>query len=78
MVKCKDATLDRTFGALADPTRRALLAKLGDNDGVSVSELARPFSVSLPAQRAVAKAQRRHARLQPVQSTAARLRDTEE
>jgi DNA-binding transcriptional ArsR family regulator len=41
--------LDRTFAALADPTRRALLARLTERDTVSVSELARPFSMSLPA-----------------------------
>jgi DNA-binding transcriptional ArsR family regulator len=34
---------------LADPTRRALLARLGEHDSVSVSDLARPFPVSLPA-----------------------------
>ncbi|MEO9191597.1 MAG: metalloregulator ArsR/SmtB family transcription factor [Acetobacteraceae bacterium] len=43
------ATLDRTFAALADPTRRALLARLCDQQGLSVSELARPFPMSLPA-----------------------------
>ncbi|WP_424595917.1 ArsR/SmtB family transcription factor [Bradyrhizobium sp.] len=41
--------LDRTFAALADPTRRALLARLGDRQSVSVSELARPLAMSLPA-----------------------------
>ncbi|MGZ5862401.1 MAG: ArsR/SmtB family transcription factor [Methyloceanibacter sp.] len=41
--------LDRTFAALADPTRRALLAQLEAHDRLSVSELARPFPVSLPA-----------------------------
>ncbi len=41
--------LDRTFAALSDPTRRALLARLGEQDGLSVSELAAPFPVSLPA-----------------------------
>src|SRR3979411_2947880 len=41
--------LDRTFAALADPTRRALLARLSEQDSVSVSELARPFAMSLPA-----------------------------
>src|ERR1700726_3894362 len=41
--------LDRTFAALADPTRRALLARLGQQDGISVSELAQPFAISLPA-----------------------------
>jgi DNA-binding transcriptional ArsR family regulator len=41
--------LDRTFAALSDPTRRALLARLGQRGGLSVSELATPFSISLPA-----------------------------
>jgi len=49
MVKYQDTALDRTFGALADPTRRALLARLSQQPGLSVSELARPFAVSLPA-----------------------------
>jgi DNA-binding transcriptional ArsR family regulator len=49
MVKYEDRALDRTFAALADPTRRALLAQLGKQQGLSVSELARPFPVSLPA-----------------------------
>jgi DNA-binding transcriptional ArsR family regulator len=49
MVKYQTPALDRTFAALADPTRRALLAQLNERDGLSVSELARPFSVSLPA-----------------------------
>jgi DNA-binding transcriptional ArsR family regulator len=49
MVKYKDETLDRTFAALSDPTRRALLSRLGDADSLSVSELAQPFAMSLPA-----------------------------
>ena len=49
MVKYQDETLDRTFAALSDPTRRALLARLGEQDSLSVSELAAPFPVSLPA-----------------------------
>jgi DNA-binding transcriptional ArsR family regulator len=49
MVKYQDPALDRTFAALADPTRRALLAQLGKQQGLSVSELAKPFPVSLPA-----------------------------
>jgi DNA-binding transcriptional ArsR family regulator len=49
MVKYQDATLDRTFAALSDPTRRALLARLIEQDGLSVSELAEPFPMSLPA-----------------------------
>src|SRR5712691_4162075 len=49
MVKYQDRKLDRTFAALADPTRRALLARLGDQSSLSVSELAQPFAMSLPA-----------------------------
>ena len=49
MVNYQAATLDRTFAALADPTRRALLARLDEEQNVSVSDLARPFPVSLPA-----------------------------
>src|ERR1700734_3506753 len=41
--------LDRTFMALHDPTRRAILAQLELRDGVSTSELARPFAIRLPA-----------------------------
>jgi DNA-binding transcriptional ArsR family regulator len=40
--------LDRTFAALSDPTRRAILAQLAERDA-SVSELAEPFAMSLPA-----------------------------
>src|SRR6185312_7055633 len=40
--------LSATFAALADPTRRAILAKLADGE-TSVLELARPFAISLPA-----------------------------
>ncbi|HEX2216849.1 MAG TPA: metalloregulator ArsR/SmtB family transcription factor, partial [Xanthobacteraceae bacterium] len=49
MVKYSDQPLDRTFAALADPTRRALIARLGEQEDVSITELARPFAVSLPA-----------------------------
>src|SRR6266705_2526057 len=41
-------TLDRTFGALADPTRRAILARLAAGEA-TVTELAEPFAMSLPA-----------------------------
>ena len=40
--------LDATFAALADPTRRAILARLAAGDA-SVMELARPFAMSQPA-----------------------------
>ncbi|WP_341704954.1 metalloregulator ArsR/SmtB family transcription factor [Ferrovibrio sp.] len=49
MVKYSDSGLDRTFSALADPTRRALLARLEATAELSVSDLAKPFPVSLPA-----------------------------
>src|SRR5207248_11235347 len=42
------ATLDRTFGALADPTRRAILARLATGEA-SVTELAEPFEMTMPA-----------------------------
>jgi len=41
--------LDRTFAALVDPTRRAILAQLERKDGASISELAEPFTIKLPA-----------------------------
>src|ERR1700691_3458695 len=41
--------LDRTFMALADPTRRAILAHLQRSDSASISELAEPFTIRLPA-----------------------------
>jgi DNA-binding transcriptional ArsR family regulator len=41
--------LDRTFMALVDPTRRAILAQLERKDGASISELAEPFKIRLPA-----------------------------
>ena len=40
--------LTRTFAALADPTRRAILARLSRGEA-SVGELAKPFMISLPA-----------------------------
>ena len=48
MVKYQASTIDRTFAALADPTRRHLLLRLKDEPGLSVSELARPLSLKLP------------------------------
>jgi len=40
--------LNATFAALADPTRRAILARLASGE-TSVSELAEPFAMSMPA-----------------------------
>jgi DNA-binding transcriptional ArsR family regulator len=41
--------LDRTFTALVDPTRRAILAQLERKQSATVSELAEPFAILLPA-----------------------------
>jgi DNA-binding transcriptional ArsR family regulator len=41
-------SLSNTFAALADPTRRAILARLASGE-TSVTELARPFAMSMPA-----------------------------
>ena len=43
-----DARLDETFAALANSTRRAILARLADGEA-SVNELAAPFDLTLPA-----------------------------
>ena len=48
MVKYSSATLDRTFAALADPTRRRILAHLARGNR-RVTDLARPHAMSLPA-----------------------------
>jgi DNA-binding transcriptional ArsR family regulator len=40
--------LDRTFAALADPTRRAILSRLASGES-SVTELAKPFQMTMPA-----------------------------
>lgn len=48
MVNYQSSGIDRTFSALADPTRRYVLTRLMDEPGLSVSELARPASLKLP------------------------------
>jgi len=48
MVKGVNERLDVVFAALADPTRRAIIARLSHGEA-SVSQLAAPFTVSLPA-----------------------------
>ncbi|PWU21472.1 MAG: transcriptional regulator [Verrucomicrobia bacterium] len=48
MVKCSSRLLDRTFGALADPTRRRILEQL-TGGARCVTDLARPYRMSLPA-----------------------------
>jgi len=48
MVKYSNDSLNSTFGALSDPTRRAILARLAKGEA-QVTELAEPFGISLPA-----------------------------
>jgi DNA-binding transcriptional ArsR family regulator len=48
VLKMTPARLDATFTALADPTRRAILARLAEGEA-SVNELAAPFAISQPA-----------------------------
>lgn len=74
--------LSRTFSALADPTRRAILARLAGGEK-SVSELAEPFAMSLPAvtkhlkvlERAGLITKGRHAQWRPRRLHAPPLRD---
>jgi DNA-binding transcriptional ArsR family regulator len=74
--------LSSTFAALADPTRRAILARLASGEA-SVTELAEPFSMSLPAvskhlkvlERSGLIARGRDAQWRPCRLQAAPLRD---
>jgi DNA-binding transcriptional ArsR family regulator len=49
MVNYSGATLDSTFAALSDATRRGILARLAQRGETSVSDLAAPYRMSLPA-----------------------------
>jgi DNA-binding transcriptional ArsR family regulator len=74
--------LSTTFSALADPTRRAILARLASGEA-TVTELAEPFEMSLPAvskhlkvlQRAGLIARGREAQWRPCRLEAAPLQD---
>ena len=74
--------LNATFSALADPTRRAILARLASGE-TSVSELAEPFEMSMPAiskhlkvlQRAGLIERGREAQWRPCRLAAAPLKD---
>jgi DNA-binding transcriptional ArsR family regulator len=48
MAKHYSSSMDRTFRALADPTRRGVLERLIEAPGLSVSDLAQSFSLKLP------------------------------
>ncbi|HZD31008.1 MAG TPA: metalloregulator ArsR/SmtB family transcription factor [Candidatus Angelobacter sp.] len=74
--------LSSTFAALADPTRRAILARLAMGE-TSVTELAKPFEMSMPAvskhlkvlERAGLIARTREAQWRPCRLEAARLKE---
>jgi len=76
------AQLDRTFSALADPTRRAILARLAEGEA-TVNDLAEPFPISVQAvskhlkvlERAVLISRGRDAQLRPSRLEAAPLRE---
>jgi DNA-binding transcriptional ArsR family regulator len=77
--------ISTTFAALADPTRRAILERLATGDA-SVTEIAEPFEMSLPAvskhlkvlERAGLIARSREAQWRPCRLEAAPLRDADE
>ena len=77
--------LSTTFAALADPTRRAILARLSKGEA-SVTELAKPFDLSLPGvskhlkvlQRAGLITQSRNAQWRPCRLEAGRLKEASE
>ena len=85
MVKLADDTLDATFAALADPTRRAILTRLSEGEA-TVGELAAPFEVTLPAvskhlrvlERAGMLKQERDGRVRRCQLNAAPMREAAE
>ncbi len=78
-------TLDNTFAALADPTRRAILARLALSDA-NVMELAEPFKMSQPAvskhlkvlERAGLISRGRDAQSRPCRLNALRLKEANE
>lgn len=49
MVNHEPRDLDRVFATLSDPTRRAILARLAEEETLSVSALAEPFAITLAA-----------------------------
>jgi DNA-binding transcriptional ArsR family regulator len=77
--------LSTTFAALADPTRRAILARLAEGE-TTVNELAKPFDISLPAvsrhlkvlQHAGLIERSREAQWRPCRLQAAPLRDVDD
>jgi len=85
MVTATTDSISNTFAALADPTRRAILARLASGEA-SVTELAEPFEMSLPAvskhlkvlERAGLIARGREAQWRPCRLQAGPLKDADE
>jgi DNA-binding transcriptional ArsR family regulator len=85
MVKCSPKRLDRTFGALADPTRRLILENLALGDRC-VTDLAKPHRMSLPAvskhlrvlERAGLIRRRRHGRVHQLKLEAQPMKDAQQ
>ena len=81
-MQTQNEALSLTFAALADPTRRAMLARLAEGPAM-VKELAEPFTISMPAisnhlkvlERAGLIERGREAQWRPAQLHAAPLRD---
>lgn len=81
-IQTENDTLSLTFAALADPTRRAMLARLAQGPA-TVKELAEPFKISMPAiskhlkvlERAGLIGRGREAQWRPAQLQAAPLKD---
>lgn len=86
MVKYFTGTLDHTFFALSDPTRRAILERLAAEGELMVTALAEPFEMSLPAvskhlrilQRAGLLAQEKDGRIRRCQLVAEPLQEANE
>ena len=84
-MKLASDQLSVTFAALADPTRRAILARLAAGEA-SVTELAKPFDLSLPGvskhlkvlQRAGLVTQGRNAQWRPCRLEVGRLKEASE
>jgi DNA-binding transcriptional ArsR family regulator len=72
--------LSLTFAALADPTRRAIIARLAEDGEITVNELARPFPLSVQAvsKRAGLITRGRAAQQRPSRLQGAPLRDVED
>jgi DNA-binding transcriptional ArsR family regulator len=86
MNKVETDQLSTTFAALADPTRRAILARLAEDGEVTVNELAQPFPLSVQAvskhlkvlERAGLITRGRAAQQRPSRLESAPLRDVED